>query len=207
MSGFEAGNSQGIISRNKRFGTILRGYGPPVPGAGVLNDIYIDVLTFQLFEKRNPETLDPWGHYFFIVPLRFQQTLRFFGTSGPPDSLGSFGDYYMQHSGYPNYGMNPLIYGPRQQNGWPENATGPISLVISGNAILPIGMSDEGALLSDVQPMQLLMTGINNEVVYPAPVTAGTGDPVYQEGVQGSGVTTLVTINPQYTAFDTHAVA
>jgi|SRR5215471_1325358 len=208
MSGFQSGDPRSGLSHAKAFGSILRGYGPPVPDVGDIGDVYIDVLTYQLFERRSTEATDPWGHYVFIVPTLYQTSLKFFGTAPPTNDLGMPGDYYMQWGGYPNYGINPLLFGPKQSFGWPENATGPVTsiAVTNGTVVLPIGLTAEGATLNDQQPAQLLQTGLTMEVIFPVPVTAATGDPVYQEGLQSSGVTTIITINTLYTATDTHSL-
>ena len=208
MSGFKSGNTQSGMSHAKAFGSILRGYGPPVPGVGDVGDVYIDVLTYQLFERRRTEATDPWGHYIFVVPAQYQTTLKWFGTSNPSDDLGVAGDYYMQWGGFPNYGISPLIFGPKGVIGWPQNASGPATsiAIANGTVIVPTGLNAEGTNLNDQQPSQLLATGLNSEVAIPFPVTAASGDPVLQEGLQSSGSTLIVTLNAQYTAIDTHAV-
>jgi hypothetical protein len=132
VSGFETGNSQGIVSRGKQFGSILRGHGAPVPNAGVLGDIYIDVDTWHLFEKRDVQGLDPWGHYLFTVPSTYRAHLNYFGTTAPPSDLGALNDYYMQLGGYPNYGLNNIvIYGPKGSGGWGSGA----SVVVTVNTL------------------------------------------------------------------------
>lgn len=208
MSGFEAGNSQGAIGRAKQFGSILRGFGPPVPSFGVAGDIYVDVTTFQLFERRLTEGTDPWGHYLFVIPPTYQSTLKYFGTAPPPNDLGVPGDYYMQWGGFPNYGISPLVYGPRQTFGWPENASGPTTQIsiTNGTLVVPTGLNAEGATISDQALAQLIATGLNSEAIIAFPVTAASGDPVLQEGLQTSGSTLVVTINPRYTAIDNFAV-
>lgn len=209
MSGFDSGNSQSIAPNGKQFGSILRGYGPPVPGMGVGGDVYIDVLTFQLFEKRNKEGLDPWGHYLFVVPALYQTSLKWFGTAPPTNDLGVVGDYYLQWGGYPNYGMNPVIFGPKQWTGWPENGDGPGTVIAVGTgvSVLPVGLLAEGATLTDKQPSQLVATGLLAEITVPVPVTANDNDPVGQIGLQANGVLVLTTLNTRYTAEDEFTVA
>jgi hypothetical protein len=208
MSGFDTGTSQGLVSTSKQLGSILRGHGAPVPQAGVLGDIYIDVDTWQLFEKRQSEGLDPWGHYLFVVPETYQSTLNFFGTTIPPNDLGNVGDYYLQYRGYANYGINPAIYGPKQASGWPENGSGPDTVIAdgTGSTVLPVGLLDEGATLLDKQPAQLIVVGLLAEYVNPLPVTADDGEAVLQVGLQSSGVQVTVTPNTLYTVEDEHAV-
>jgi hypothetical protein len=69
MSGFSTSRS-GIDNVSKQYGSILRG-GPPVPKAGV-GDLYIDNMTFQLFEKRAPAGLMT-GVTIFLVPYSLQK--------------------------------------------------------------------------------------------------------------------------------------
>src|SRR4029077_5161760 len=124
MSGFSTSRPS-VIAAPKQHGSILRGWGPPVPKAGVLGDLYIDNLTFQLFEKRCFHSLDDWGHYLFVVPSAYRNTLKWFGPNRPNDSLGGAGDHFLQWAGYDNYGMQPTIFGPKLIDGWPENGGDP----------------------------------------------------------------------------------
>ena len=49
MAGFDNGTLQsGIYFQTKQLGSILRGFGPPVPQAGVVGDVFIDVQTWYL---------------------------------------------------------------------------------------------------------------------------------------------------------------
>lgn len=123
MSGFDNGTLQsGLSSQVKELGSILRGFGPPVPAAGVAGDLYIDTLTWFLYAKREApdgET-DPWGHYIFTVPATYQPQLKWFGTYPPTNDVGVNGDYYMLWGGYPNYGVGePSIFGPKAAGVWP----------------------------------------------------------------------------------------
>jgi hypothetical protein len=202
MSGFDTGMAgTSIPFMAKQFGPILRGFGPPVPQAGVVGDLYIDNLTFQMFEKREINGLDDWGHYLFIIPSPYTTTLKWFGPNGPNNNIGIVGDYFLQWAGYPNYGMQPLIWGPKTWTGWPENGDGP-GTIISGSDVLPIGLLSEGAPLTDTQLTQLIAEGLLSEYIIPFPVTANSGDPVLELGLQSSGTLVTVTINSIYTAED-----
>jgi hypothetical protein len=207
MSGFDNGTIQGgIYAQAKQYGSILRGFGPPVPQAGVIGDLYIDNLTFQMFEKREVNGVDDWGHYLFVIPSLYQTTLKWFGPGSPNNEIGIVNDYYMQWAGYPNYGMQPIIWGPRGYTSWPENGDGP-GTIISGSGVLQIGLLSEGATLTDTQLTQLIAIGLLSEYVLPFPVTANSGDPVLQLGLQTSGTLVTVSINALYTAEDEHAVS
>jgi hypothetical protein len=206
MSGFSTSRS-GIDNVAKGYGSILRGYGPPVPKAGVVGDLYIDNMTFQLFEKRSSGYIDDWGHYLFTVPANYRNSLKWFGQSGPDNSLGRTGDYFLQWGGYDNYGMNPTIWGPKLLAGWPENGEGSNSnVVITSADVLPIGLLEDGAVLTDTMPGQLIAIGLLEEYVIPLLVTASPNDPVTPVGVPSSGMLIPFDINPLYTAEDTHAI-
>lgn len=132
MSGFDQGTLQhGVFAQTKQFGSVLRGSGPPVPAAGVLGDLYLDTQTWQLFEKRGGRT-DPWGHYLFAVPVGYRNGLKWFGSSGPASSIGADGDYFLLFGGYPNYGLQPMIYGPKAAGSWPAN---PVAVAVALNAL------------------------------------------------------------------------
>lgn len=208
MSGFDSGNSQGISDVSKDLGAIMRGMGPPDPGAGVYGDIYIDTLTFQLFEKRQSQVTDPWGHYLFVVPNIYQPSLNWYGTNPPTNDVGLPGDYYIQLRGYPNYGLQPLIYGPKTWTGWPTNGDGPGTVIAAGTSanVIPTGLLAEGATVLDKQPAQLIATGLLAELTIPVAVTANDGDPVLQVGLQAGGTPITVALNPLYTGIDDHAI-
>ena len=206
MSGFDT-SRPGIIAMAKQHGSILRGFGPPVPQAGVVGDIYIDTLTWQLYEKREINGLDDWGHFLWTVPPLYRNSLKWFGPSAPANSLGVPGDYFLQWAGYNNYGMNPNIWGPKMWTGWPENGDGPGTVIAIGFPdVYPLGLADEGPSLVDRQLNQLIAIGIFDEYVIPFTVTANPGDPILQLGTQGSGSLVMVDINPLYTAEDAHAL-
>lgn len=212
MSGFDNGTSQGgVFFQAKQFGAILRGYGPPVPQAGVVGDIYIDVQTWQLFNKRSSaagDNLDPWGHYLFVVPVAYRTQLKWFNSYAPGNDVGVAGDYCLLWAGWSNYGMQPSIYGPKQAAGWPENGEGgtvPIAVAGAG-FVLPVGLSDEGAPVPYSTSTQLIVTGLSDEYVVAVPVTAAAGDPVTQLGLQSGPAAVAVTLNPLYAAEDEHPI-
>lgn len=136
MSGFDNGTlGNGVFFQAKQFGSILRGFGPPVPQAGVIGDLYIDVQTWFLYNKRSAATgdeVDPWGHYLFQVPLAYRTTLKWFNSYAPGNDVGVTGDYCLLWAGFSNYGMQPSIYGPKLAPGWPENGNGPNVLIAGG---------------------------------------------------------------------------
>lgn len=136
MAGFDNGTLQsGIFAQVKQFGSILRGFGPPVPQAGVVGDLCIDAQTFQLFNKRSTDAssdVDPWGHYLFVVPAPYQTRLKFFSAYPPTNDVGIDGDYCLLWGGYPNYGMQPTIYGPKAAGVWP---TPPTSVAVTLNPL------------------------------------------------------------------------
>lgn len=136
MSGFDNGTLQGgVFAQAKQFGSILRGFGPPVPQAGVVGDLYIDVLTWQLFNKRSTDAAgdgDPWGHYLFVIPATYQLRLKWFVSSVPTNDIGIDGDYALLWGGYPNYGMQPSIFGPKAAGVWP---TPPAAVAIALNPL------------------------------------------------------------------------
>jgi hypothetical protein len=134
MSGFDNGTTQGgVFFQAKQFGAILRGSGPPVPQAGVMGDVYVDGTTFQLFVKRTAQGGgDPWGQYLFVVPATYQTLLKWFSSSAPQSKLGADGDYCLLWGGYPNYGIQPSIYGPKAAGAWPAN---PVAVVVDLNPL------------------------------------------------------------------------
>ncbi len=203
MSGYST--ARGFSSArdmSKRQGVILRGYGPPVPQAGVAGDLYIDVLTWRFFEKREIDGLDAWGHYLFAIPSLYRTALKWFGDSAPSNEIGVAGDYFLQWAGFDNYGMQPQIWGPKLWTGWPENGDGPGTIVVGDGTILPIGLDDEGTSLDDMALSQLLAIGLLAEYVIPVPVTANPGDPILELGLQSSGQLVTVALNNLYTAQD-----
>lgn len=211
MTGFDNGTCQGgVFFQAKQFGPILRGFGPPVPQAGVVGDVYMDVQTFQLFEKRASDDTDPWGHYLFIVPATYRASLKFFTSYAPGDDIGVNGDYALLWAGYSNYGLQPSIFGPKAQNSWPENGNGPGTVIDPAffASALQVGLSDEGPTLPFSISTQLIVAGVADEFVLAIPTTtAVASDPVLQQGLQGQPVNVTVTLNPLYTAEDGHALS
>lgn len=209
MAGFDNGSLQGgIFFQAKQFGSILRGFGPPVPQAGVVGDIYIDTQTWFLYNKRATNNADPWGHYLFQVPVTYRTTLKFFSAAAPGDDIGVPGDYCLLWAGWANYGMQPSIYGPKQATSWPENGNGPDTTIaaLGAGTVLPVGLSGEGAAIPDSPSTQLVVVGLLDEYIVPIPVQAGAGSPVSQLGLQSGPNAVTVVINSQYTAIDEHAI-
>lgn len=134
MSGFDNGTMQGgVYFQAKQFGSIYRGNGPPVPQAGVVGDLYVDVQTWQLFNKRSAhDGVDPWGHYLFVIPALYRTTLKWFSSSAPKNDLGVNGDYCLLWGGFGNYGLQPSIYGPKAAGAWPAN---PVAVAVGLNTL------------------------------------------------------------------------
>ncbi len=133
MSGFDNGTlQQGVFAQTKQFGSVLRGTGEPVPGAGVIGDVYIDTAVWFLYVKRSNDKTSPWGNYLFPVADTYQVTLRWFSSSRPSDDLGADGDYCLIWGGYPNYGLQPLILGPKAAGVWPAN---PVAVAVVLNPL------------------------------------------------------------------------
>lgn len=212
MAGFDNGTlSGGVFFQAKQFGSILRGFGPPVPQAGVVGDLYIDVQTWFLYNKRSTtasDDIDPWGHYLFQVPALYRTQLKWFNSYAPGNDIGVVGDYCLLWAGWSNYGMQPSIYGPKTAVGWPENGDGGNVLIAVAGAgsVLPVGLSDEGAPLAYSTSTQLIVVGLSDEYILAVPVTANAGNPVMQQGLQSGPANIAVTLNPLYTAQDQHAV-
>lgn len=133
MSGFDNGTlSSGIVAQAKQFGSIIRGFGPPVPAVGVVGDLYLDVQTWFLYERRAGNITDPWGHYLFLVPATYQAQLKYFSCAPPPNSVGVNGDYCLLWGGYPNYGLQLTVFGPYAAGAWPAN---PVSVAVVLNPL------------------------------------------------------------------------
>lgn len=195
----------------KQFGSILRGFGPPVPQAGVVGDLYIDTQSWFMYSKRSSDAggdVDPWGHYLFQVPTTYRTTLKWFSAYPPTDDVGGTGDYCMLWGGWANYGMQPSIFGPKQPTSWPENGNGGTVTIATAGAgmVTPVGLSDEGAPLTDNSSTQLIVVGLVDEYVMGYPVTATAGQPVSQLGLQSGPANIAVNINPLYTAEDGHNI-
>lgn len=210
MAGFDNGTAQsGIFAQAKQFGSILRGFGPPVPAAGVEGDLYIDVQTWFLYEKWDPDGTDPWGHALFTVPAAYQSTLNWFSSSLPTNNFGTNGDYCLLWSGFNNYGLQPSVCGPNVNGYWPESGDGPDLLLDPANAgyTIPVGLSDEDATLTAFSnSWQLVVVGVDTEYVLSIPVPQVAGTSVIQRGLQSAPVITPVVLDPLYTSEDTHAV-
>jgi hypothetical protein len=212
MAGFDNGTSQsGVFFQAKQFGEILRGYGPPVPQAGVGGDVYIDVQSWQLYTKRltGPgDMTDPWGNWLFIVPDAYRTALKWFSTFQPGDDIGRAGDYCLHWSSWANYGMVPSIYGPKQANGWPESGVGGELLIALAGAgtVLPVGLTDEGATINMSNSTQLIALGLLDEYILAVPVEAGAGDPVQELGLQSGPALVELDVNPLYSAQNTNGV-
>jgi len=210
MAGFDNGTLYGgIFAQTKQFGTILRGFGPPVPQAGYIGDIYIDVVTWQVFNKRSTSPdgdVDPWGHYLFVLPAPYRTALKFFSAAQPTPDIGGPGDYCLQWSSSGNYGMMPGVYGPKQATDWPENGNGPDTVIGGDGTIGQIGLLDEGASLPESNSTQLIALGLLAEVIFPLAVMEAVGSTVGQVGVQSGAVPISPTLNPLYTAEDAHLI-
>ena len=209
MSGFDQGTSQGgVFAQTKQFGSILRGSGPPVPGAGVVGDLYIDVQTWFLYEKRSAEGIDPWGHYLFAVPAQYQSGLNWFSSSLPTNNFGANGDYCLLWAGFNNCGLQPSFCGPNVNGCWPESGDGPDLLLDPAYAgySLPAGELDEGAPIVFSNSWQLIVAGEDSEYVLSIPVPQIGNTPVLQRAEQSAPVVVPVALNPLYSAIDEHAV-
>jgi hypothetical protein len=122
MSGFDQGTlQQGVFAQTKQFGPVLFGTGEPNPSVGVVGDVYTDTQTQFLYVKRANEKMSPWGNYLFAVPQTYQNVLKWFSSAQPTNDLGANGDYCLLWGGYPNYGLQPSILGPKAAGAWPAN--------------------------------------------------------------------------------------
>lgn len=210
MSGVDNGTLQGgVFAQTKQFGSVLRGAGPPAPGAGLVGDLYLDTQQFFLYEKRAANDVDPWGHYLFQVPVTYQNTLKWFSATIPGNDVGVPGDYCLLWGGYGNYGMQPSIFGPKTNNSlWPEGGDGPTTQfdpAYIGYA-LPAGVSDEGTPVAYSSSSQLIVAGDADEYIMAIPAAPMANGIVYQIGLQGRPVNVVVTLNPLYAAEDRHGV-
>ena len=106
-----------------------------MPEAGVIGDMYIDVVDWQLFNKR-AGSLDPWGHYLFVVPVTYQARLKWFSAYPPTSDIGIDGDYCALWGGYPNYGMQLSIFGPKAAGAWPG---APVDIAVAVNPLYTAG--------------------------------------------------------------------
>lgn len=211
MGGFDNGTTQGgVYFQAKQFGSILRGVGPPVPQAGVVGDLYLDIGAWDLYGKRSNDSIDPWGHSLFAVPLTYRAQLKWFGTSLPDDVIGVAGDYCLSWAGFGNYGLQPSVYGPKTANNtWPEGGNGPDTALAAAGAgfVFPLGLADEGVQTAYSNSTQLIVVGLVDEYILPTPVSNIAGTSVGQVGLQSVATPVTVTLNTLYTAEDEHAVA
>jgi hypothetical protein len=209
MGGFDNGSARGgVFFQAKQFGSILRGFGPPVPQAGVVGDVYIDVQTWYLYNKRQTESVDPWGDYLFQVPATYRTSLKWFSSFAPGNDIGIAGDYCLLWGGWANYGIQPSLYGPKQATAWPENGEGPDETIaaLGAGTVLPVGLEGEGAPLDDSASTQLIAVGLVDEYILGIPVLADAGEPVSQLGLQSGPANITVAINPLYAAEFQHSV-
>lgn len=209
MTGFDNGTLwNGVFFQAKQFGSILRGFGPPVPDGGVVGDLYLDVQTFFLYGKRGEGIADPWGNYLFQVPLAYQSTLKLFGATAPTNDIGAIGDYFLLWAGWSNYGLQPLIYGPKTISGWAENGDGLNTLLdpLYAGFALPVGLVDEGAAVGYSSSTQLIVAGLVDEYILAIPVSDAGGTPISQLGVQSLPALVAVVLNPIYTTENQHVV-
>lgn len=133
MSGFDNGTVQGgIFAQTKQFGPVLLGVGEPIPSAGVQGDVYIDTQTQFLYVKRSNDRTSPWGNYLFLVAPTYQGLLKWFSSAQPTNDLGANGDYCLLWGGYPNYGLQPSILGPKAAGAWPAN---PVAVAVALNPL------------------------------------------------------------------------
>lgn len=208
MSGFDNGTVQGgVFAQAKQLGGIMRGSGPPVPAAGVVGDLYLDVQTWFLYAKRDAQGTDPWGHYLFAVDAAYQSGLKWFSSSLPSNDFGVDGDYCLLWSGYDNYGLQPSICGPKADGCWSESGDGPALLLDAAYAgySLPAGVSDEGDPIAFGASWQLIVAGVDTEYILAIPVSQLANTPVYEVGVASPPSSIDVALNPLYTAIDKHA--
>lgn len=214
IGGFDTGAQQGsVYFQAKQFGSILRGSGPPVPQAGVVGDVYVDTVAWQLYAKRSNDaggSVDPWGHYLFAVPATYQAQLKWFGTALPGDSIGVAGDYCLSWAGFGNYGLNPVsIYGPKNASGtWSESGSGPnTTLAVAGAGfVFPLGLNGEGPQTAYSRSTQLIVAGFSDEYVLPMPVANVAGTVVGQVGLQSPPTPVAVALNYLHTAEDAHSL-
>lgn len=208
MAGFDNGTEQGgIFAQAKQFGAILRGFGPPVPQAGVVGDLYIDVQDWFLYEKRDTHGTDPWGHYLFPVAAAYQAGLKWFSSYLPTNDFGVNGDYCLLWGGFNNYGLQLSICGPKANDCWPESGSGPDLLLDGAYAgyELPVGLSDEGTPTALGASWQLVVAGETDEYILSIPVLQLANTVIIQRGLRSAPLVTAVVLNPLYTAIDKHA--
>lgn len=209
MAGFDNGTMQGgIFAQAKQFGAILRGTGEPVPAAGVVGDLYLDVQTWFLYEKREAQSTNPWGNYLFAVPEAYRDGLKWFSSFLPTNDFGADSDYCLLWGGYNNYGLQPSVCGPKDDGCWPESGSGPDLLLDPAYAgySLPAGLSDEGSPIAFSASWQLVVAGLDSEYILAIPVPQTANTPSTETGLQAAPVPVAVMLNPTYTATDKHVI-
>lgn len=208
MSGHDNASAQhGIFFQAKQFGSILRGSGPPVPQAGVVGDLYIDVQTWFLYEKRSSDAADPWGNYLFAIPTAYQSGLKWFSASLPTNDFGLNGDYCLLWGGFNNYGLQPSICGPKANGCWAESGVGPDAVLdpLYAGYSLPVGLSDEGTPIAFSNSWQLVVAGVDAEYILSIPVSQAPSTPVLERGLRSFPALVPVVLDPLYTAENEHA--
>lgn len=209
MAGIDNGTLQSsIFAQIKQFGSILRGFGPPVPQAGVVGDLYLDVQTWFLYGKRDAQATSPWGQYLYVVPAMYRNALKWFSSYLPRNDVGVDGDYCLLWGGFNNYGLQPSIFGPKVDGCWPESGDGP-DLMLDPTYVgyeLPAGLSDEGSPVAYSASSQLIVTGLSDEYILAIPVLQTPNMSVYQEGLLSPPLNIAVDLNPLYAAVDQHIV-
>jgi hypothetical protein len=192
------GQSPNILQRG---GAILRGSGPPSPAVGHRGNVYIDVTTWNLYQRRQASGLDPWGFPLFTVPEPYRYSATHYGPGLPASNIGNIGDYYFQW-GCDSAGVFPFVHGPKAPEGWPGSADGTPRPVAQTN-ILPIGLLDEGAPIAFPSVVSVLYLGLADELVSGVAAEVATVLPI---GVSASGFVLDATLNPQAFAEAEHAV-
>lgn len=210
MSGFDNGTlHSGLSAQVKQAGSIIRGLGPPVPGAGVTGDVYLDTQTSFLYVKRDLDAAQPWGYYLFQVPATYVNTLKWFDDVLPSDDVGVPGDYALAWAGFGNYGLNPSVYGPKQATAWAEGGNGPQTQIdpnLAGVA-WPLGIADEStASAAWSTSTQLIAVGVDTEYVLAIPLSPISGSFVFELGMQSQPAAMVTNLNPFYAATDSHGV-
>lgn len=209
MSGFDSGTVQnGVHAQARMFGAVVRGYGPPVPAFGAVGDVYMDVQTRFLYQKRAYSQIDPWGHYLYEVPEPYADTLKWFSTFAPSNDFGMPGDYCLQLGGWANYGLEISLYGPKAAYGWFELGSGPDTVIdpLYQKTALPVGLSDEGDAVAYSTSTQIIVGGLIDEYILAIPTLLDGGTTVPQLGLLSGPVQVSVPLNPLYSATDVHTV-
>lgn len=170
--------------------------------------MYLDTQTGFLFEKRDNEAIDPWGHHILTVPAAYVPTLKWFSAFPPTNDVGVPGDYCIAWAGFANYGIEPSLYGPKQTYGWPELGSGPDTIIdpLYAADVLPVGLLDEGTTLAFSTSTQIIVTGLADEYILAIPTLLDADEEVLQIGLASGPTQTPMDINPAYTSIDVHTV-